>query len=451
MALSVPTCTNLPKMPTWTDYAIYVPFWLGVARWAMFICFRVIPSLFYKQIKKIDVATLDRVVDVEDPSNVTYKTKGKKPKTIELVTKEDVTVVVTVYQPPVGFMPAMKSLAKNNPYKVLIVADITCASQVQEMLEKEGFDMSKFVVISESQPGKRVALVTGIKLSTTKLTCLVDDDAVWCDTFLEELILPFQYPTIGGVGVKQVATMKTSRWNITDVLADMRLAVRYLELRATTTVDKGCSCISGRTGCYRTFLLQTEEFYDKFLNEKFFGMQTLSGDDKFTTRWVINNGYDTYHQLYNSCKLETTFDSMSKLCVQLVRWSRNTVRSDITNLFIERKIWRRHPFTALLLFDKFLTPFVLLYGPVLLIVFFVTKGPSVEVAVGLIAWLMFSRALRICYHLYEKPHHILYIPVFIVFQYFQAFVKIYAMLTLYNRSWGTRNVTVGKGNVVTRS
>jgi cellulose synthase/poly-beta-1,6-N-acetylglucosamine synthase-like glycosyltransferase len=69
------------------------------------------------------------------------------------------------------------------------------------------------------------SLATGIRLSKTKLTALVDDDAVWVDTFLENLILPFQYPNIAGVGVKQVAHMK-SKWNLVDVLADMRLSVR---------------------------------------------------------------------------------------------------------------------------------------------------------------------------------------------------------------------------------
>jgi cellulose synthase/poly-beta-1,6-N-acetylglucosamine synthase-like glycosyltransferase len=432
-----------------TNYAIYLPFWLAVARWTMFICFRVIPSLFYRQIGVIDTQNLEKVYDSENSRDFKYKTRDGK--LIEPVKKSDVTAVVTVYQPPEGFIPAMRSLEKNGPYKVLIVADITCASEVNNMLIREGFDMNKFVVVPEAKPGKRVALVTGIKLSTTKLTCLVDDDAVWCDTFLENLILPFQYPSIGGVGVKQVATMKTSQWNVTDVLADMRLAVRYLELRSTTTVDKGCSCISGRTGCYRTSLVQTDRFYQEFLNEKFFGMQTLSGDDKFLTRWVSNNGYDTYHQLYNSCKLETTFDSFSKLCFQLARWSRNTVRSDIKNLFVERKIWRRHPFTAIVMLDKFITPFMLLYGPIFAGIFFFLRGFDWIALIGFLAWLLFSRSLRICYHLIEKPHHILYMPLFIVFQYFQAIVRIYAMFTVYNRSWGTRNVTVGKDNQVQRT
>ncbi len=456
---------------SWQSYALFLPLWIAVARWTAFVFLRVIPSIFYKQIKKVDLSKYDEYVN--DDGVKMYKPKNNNGTHIEHITKEDVTAVVTVYEPPVGFMAAMKALQKNDPGKVLIIADVTCAKDVHNMLEKEGFDMVKFEVVSEEKPGKRAALFTGIKLTKTKLVALVDDDAIWCDTFLENLILPFQYPKIGGVGVKQVATMK-SKWNITDVLADMRLSVRYLELRSTTTVDKGCSCISGRTGCYRTKIFQNEEFYHEFMNEKFFGMQTLSGDDKFCTRWVSNNGYDTYHQLDNSCKLETTFDDAKKLCFQLARWSRNTIRSDFKNLFVERKIWKRHPFTAFVMLDKFLTPFMLLFGPIFIITVFILKGiypdrnfsfyeppgnfKRVDVPrwdwiglIGFLVWLLFSRAIRLVYHFIEKPHHIIYLPLFVLFQYYQAAVRIYAMFTVYNRSWGTRAVTVGKDGQILRT
>ncbi len=35
---------------------------------------------------------------------------------------------------------------------------------------------------------------------------------------------------------------------------------------------------------FRTNIIKNEEFYDFFLNEKFFGMQLQSGDDKALTR-----------------------------------------------------------------------------------------------------------------------------------------------------------------------
>jgi glycosyltransferase involved in cell wall biosynthesis len=408
------------------DYRVYLPLYVGAFRWCMFLILRVLPSLFYTQIKPI-VAT---------PKNIE---SGKYQK----ISKSDVTVVVTIYEPPEGFLPAMKQVRKNGPHKVYVIADVTCYKEVQELLDANDFDRNVFKVICEHKPGKRAALITGIKLSKTKLTLLMDDDSYWTDTFLTDIILPFQHKDIGGVGVKQIAKKK-SYWNLTDILADMRLSVRYLELRATTTVDRGCSCISGRTGCYLTSLINTPECMHEFENEKFFGMQTLSGDDKFMTRWVVNNGYKTYHQLYNTCKLTTTFDSGSKLFKQLFRWSRNTWRSDIKNLFFERKIWYRCPFTAICMFDKILTPFFLLFGPIYVTILFFIRGFNTVEILGYAIWLLFSRAVRLCYHFYENPHHIIYLPFFVIFQYVQGLIRIYALFTLHDYAWGTRKVTVGK-------
>jgi hypothetical protein len=189
----------------------------------------------------------------------------------------------------------------------------------------------------------------------------------------------------------------------------------------------------------------------EFLNEKFAGLQTLSGDDKFLTRWVINHGYKTYHQLGNTTKLSTTFDSGPKLFRQLIRWSRNTWRSDIKNLFFERKIWSNTPFTAIVMLDKFWTPIFLLGGPIyLLTLFFINAMPwSHLVAWGI--WLIVSRSVRLIYHFAEHPYQLIYLPIFVLFQYLQAFIRIYALFTLRNRSWGTRAVTVNKDGQIART
>lgn len=86
-------------------------------------------------------------------------------------------------------MPAMRQVRKNGACRVLIIADVTCHRMVQEMLDQEGFDRNVFIVVCEHKPGKRAALATGISMSTSLLTLLMDDDAVWVDTFLETIIL----------------------------------------------------------------------------------------------------------------------------------------------------------------------------------------------------------------------------------------------------------------------
>ena len=63
---------------------------------------------------------------------------------------------------------------------------------------------------------------------------------------------------------------------------------------------------------------------------------------------------------------------------------------------------------------------------------------------------MFSRSLKLYYYLWEFPHHILYIPFFLLFQYAQALIRLYALLTLYERGWGTRKIEMN-GNEIVRS
>lgn len=350
-------------------------------------------------------------------------------------TKSDVTAIIPIYQPPPTFINTIETLVKNGMETILVVADITCIEQVREIVK----DFSQVQVIPETLPGKRAAMASGLKLVKTKLSCFVDDDVQWCDTVLEYILHPFNHNSlIAGVGCEHRARY-SSLFDIQMILADIRLSVRMLEIFATSVMDKGASCISGRTACYKTDIIQNEQFYNEFLNEKFLGMSVVSGDDKFLTRFVIKKGGKIWHQGGNKCYLTTTFERGPRFIKQLLRWSRNTWRSDLTCLFIERAIWKNNRFTALVLFDKTITPFVLTYG---LIYLCITSGLRLDWVnfIGWVIWLHFSRIIRIAYYLYKKPWNVIFIPFFILFQYLQAAIRIIALFTVYERGWGTRNI-----------
>jgi glycosyltransferase involved in cell wall biosynthesis len=380
-----------------------------------------------------------------------------------LFTPSDVTVVVPVYQPPPSFKANMASLIQNGPAKIFIVADITCERKIHDIVDTLNCDHGLIEIIPEPRPGKRAALSMGLMAVQTRLTCFVDDDCQWCsDDFLKQLIKPFNNRTIGAVGSKQIMRPSEKapkeeggdpifrRAKILEIMADFRLSVRYIDLMATTAVDRGASCVSGRTMCFRTEAIAEDAFHSAFLNETLLGIHLLSGDDKFLTRYVINKGYKTYHQLQPKCVLTTTFESRPKKHLsQLVRWSRNTWRSDIIALFIERQIWLHNPFTAFLLFDKLFTPFFLFYGFVLIPVYSLMRM-DYFIFVGWIGWLHFSRFLKLVLHFKRKPGHIIFLPIWIFYQYLMAFVRIYALITMLQTKWGNRDVKV-VNNQVTRT
>lgn len=71
--------------------------------------------------------------------------------------------------------------------------------------------------------------------------------------------------------------------------------------------------------------------------------QLVSGDDKFMTRWLVSHGWKMRMQVSPECTLATTFKADSKFFLQILRWTRNTWRSDWKSLVVERCIWRRYP------------------------------------------------------------------------------------------------------------
>lgn len=373
----------------------------------------------------------------------------------------DVSVVVPVYEPPPAFLANMTSLIKAEPAKIYIVADITCLDEINDIVDKLDCVPGLVEVLPESKPGKRAALSTGLKAVRTRLTCFVDDDCQWCDSdYLHRLVKPFDNRTIGGVGSKQIMRPGEEppeekggepifrKEKILEVMADLRLSVRYIDLMATTAVDRGCSCISGRTMCFRTEAISEEAFHHAFMHEMLWGIHLLSGDDKFLTRYIINKGYKTYHQLQAGCVLTTTFESRPQNHMsQLIRWSRNTWRSDITALFKEGQIWFNSPFTAFLLFDKLLTPFFLMYGFILIPIYSIMQMDYL-IFVGWVIWLHFSRALKLVMHFKRRPSHMKYLTIWIAYQYLMGFVRMYSMVTMLKTHWGNRAVAVVDNEVI---
>jgi len=98
--------------------------------------------------------------------------------------------------------------------------------------------------------------------------------------------------------------------------------------------------------------------------------------------------------------------------------------------------------------DKLFNPFTLLVGPVLvsIVVYKSTKPvdkggfhlPWWNVILSYMVWLSATRTAKLIPHLWNRPQDIVYVPAFILFGYYFAVMKIYALLTLHETGWGTR-------------
>ncbi len=163
-------------------------------------------------------------------------------------------------------------------------------------------------------------------------------------------------------------------------------------------------------------------------------------------------------QIGSKVCIRTTFKPDYKFLYQYTRWTRNTWRSDFRSIFIERSVWKAkyYWFLIFLMIDKMISPFTLLLGPcfIVYLCFHASTGlyatpddpahsyrlPVWNILISYFCWLMLSRSIRLSPHFFSRPRHLLYIPVFVLFQYILAPIKLYCLFTLHSVEWGTRKM-----------
>lgn len=175
----------------------------------------------------------------------------------------------------------------------------------------------------------------------TALTVFADDDVLWPRTLLKYLLAAFEDRQVGGAGTCQRLrrSPNPSFWNI---LGAFYLERRNFEISATSHVDGGISCLSGRTSAFRTPILQDKAFVRGFANETWFGRIPLSAadDDNFLTRWMVSHGWRIKIQFCKEAEVLTTLNDGPSFLYQCLRWARTNWRSNITSMLVERHIWR---------------------------------------------------------------------------------------------------------------
>jgi cellulose synthase/poly-beta-1,6-N-acetylglucosamine synthase-like glycosyltransferase len=344
------------------------------------------------------------------------------------------SIVVPTYQEdPVIFAAAIESWLANNVEEVILVIDSS---------DKTCQDIARrypVTVVITDVPGKRDALRKGWRAARTELVALVDSDTIWAPDVAAEVCKPFADPRIGGVGTRQsVYGTKGFLARITDMFLDHRY---FDENASQSLLGQAVSCLSGRTAIYRRQLLL--EIEAEFMQESFWGVPCLSGDDKRLTTLVLEHGHLTYMQ--RTAVVWSTFPSKWRIFFkQRVRWARNTWRSDMRALS-RPWVWR-HPFLAYTMIDKGLAGFTVLLGPIFMATALIAQ--EWMIAAILLAWWQISRAAKFLPHIVRRPSSFFFVLGYVVVSWIMALIKIHALMTIRHQKWGTRQVAVENGQVV---
>jgi hyaluronan synthase len=343
-------------------------------------------------------------------------------------------IVVPVYQEdPDVFATAIESWLANDVDQIILVIDasdrvcrdIACCYPVH--------------VVTTDVPGKRDALRKGWRAARTELVALVDSDTIWAPDVAVEVCKPFADPRVGGVGTRQ------SVYGATGFLArvtDMFLDHRYFDENASQSkLGRAVSCLSGRTAVYRRELLLEVEH--DFMHETFWGVPSLSGDDKRLTTLIMERGHLTYMQ--RSAQVWSIFPTTLRVFFrQRLRWARNTWRSDLRSLS-RSWVWR-HPFLAYTMLDKGVSGFTLLLGPMFM-VYSAIQQHWIFCTV-LVAWWQISRSAKLLPHIWRRPSSFFFVLGYVAVSWLMALIKIFALLTIRRQRWLTRQVAIENGKVV---
>ncbi|KAI1077337.1 polysaccharide synthase [Whalleya microplaca] len=374
-----------------------------------------------------------------------YKSKPipNKPK----FTADDVTVIIpTIHNVFEELRPSLESILACRPSKLILVT----TTQKEEPLRKLTASLStpdRIDVMSLNYANKRQQVCEALPKVKTKITIMADDDVTWPSTLIPWILAPFEDPRMGGVGTCQRVRREPDGCLSTRIfnwLGAAYIERRNFEISATHNIDGGTSCMSGRTGAYRSEILSSHDFLEGFKTERWRDYILNADDDNFVTRWLVSKQWKTWIQYERECEIETTLENGLKFLYQCSRWARSNWRSNWTSLVRERYVLTQQPWCTYALHFATFTSLAFVVDPLLLLsLWWGTEGWDLETRqhwfwAQFIFMFAFTKVIKLVGLFRRNPSDIFFLPVSIVFGYFHGLIKLYALVTLNMTSWGSR-------------
>ncbi|KAK4136838.1 glycosyltransferase family 2 protein [Trichocladium antarcticum] len=382
----------------------------------------------------------------------TYKSKvpnWEKPKH----TSDDVTVVIpTIHNRPEELRPSLESILACKPAKLILVTTWNkheALSRVAATLRVPNDAAPiEIDVLHVDKANKRLQVCKALEEDhvKTSITVMADDDVEWPSTIMPWLLAPFEDDGMGGVGtcqrVKRVDGDVMTR--VFNWLGAAYIERRNFEISATHNIDGGTSCMSGRTGAYRTEILRSYDFLSNFTNERWGRYILNADDDNFVTRWLVAHQWKTWIQYHPECEIETTLENSTKFLYQCSRWARSNWRSNWTSLVRERYVITQQRWSTYALHIATFTSLAFLFDPLLLISCWwgtenwEPRDRYILLGAEIVFMFGFTKVVKLVGLFRRNPSDILFLPVSVLFGYFHGLIKLYALCTLKHTSWGSR-------------
>lgn len=340
-----------------------------------------------------------------------------------------VSIVTPIYRAdPDDFMETVQTWMANNPDEIIAVIDEGDEEIIRRFRALADVHDHVSCVVTP-KPGKRPALRDGVSIADGDVIALVDDDVRWRRNTMREFLKPFNDPDVGAVSPKQVVQEQES---LPQKLYEVQMRLQFaIDYPALSAMSRSLSCVSGRTAVYRREALLP--VIDDLTEETFLGKEVISGDDKFLTRAVQADGWDAVYQSSSVIDIGAVPET-GKFLSQTVRWTRNTIRSDIMAM-VEGWVWKRK-WLAYYNVDRFVSAFAILMAP---LYFTLTLSQALYVvAGGILVWWFISRSAKMYPYLAAYPKGLRLVPLYTVGSFLMSPVYLYALFSANAQGWLTR-------------
>ena len=354
----------------------------------------------------------------------------------------DVDVVITSYnEDPASLRACLESLLAQDyrgAVQVYVVDD--CSKNRTELMPVYAeFDRIPgwSVLLPERNRGKRMAQDAAFRHCRGELLVTVDSDTIVDPDAVAEIVAAFDDERVGAVtGDVGVTNFRT---NLLTRLIEMRYWVAFNQERAAQSCFRTVLCCSGPLAGYRRVAL--ERIWARYVSQTFRGIDCTYGDDRHLTNLVLGEGYDTLFLPFAHAVTNAPEDVPSYLRQQL-RWNKSFYRE---LLWTVPFLLRRSPYMVFEVVVQTVLPLLLTLAVSTALLYAAVEAPARLLHYAIVIAGM--AVLRCAYAIYRTRRLSFLLFVFYGFLHLGLLVplRIRALLTLTDNSWGTRKtVSVGE-------
>ncbi len=358
-----------------------------------------------------------------------------KPYTTPYTTTTSVIIPV-VDEDPDHFRKVLQSIRNNNPTEILVVINGKRNTVLETIC-----DRMQIPRIWCSKPGKRNAVVHGLRFAKGKVVVLEDSDTLWEHDTLVELVKPFADPKVGGVTTHQRIYGRDRHMiaRFADWMEDTRTSFSMPAMSYFGTVG----CLPGRTIAFRREVITDN--VQKFLSETFLGIHLEISDDRTLTNYALKDGYKTVYQRTARVWTDTPV-TWKKYMRQQYRWAQGSQYNTLRMLTF---MLRRTPFLAFAYVSEIVIPFFW-FGTMINLAWKIWRGDPTnyvghgtwwEQTILVIVGILVSVAIRNFPHLKRCPEDWPFLPMYIIMQSgILTPIRIFGFFRLaHDSGWGTRS------------